>query len=86
MDGRLAKRKSAVNKFCNTEKKIHDNMKSLNNQNKMLFKLSKKTITHRDLNKISKINKSSYYFSSSNDRIVYSDLESRDSFIEFISD
>ena len=82
----LAKHKSAVKNICKIEKKIQNNMKSLKKQNKILFKLAKKTITHRDMNKISKINKSIYDFSSRINRIVYSNLDSRDSFIAYISE
>ena len=51
-------------------------MESLKKQNNVLFKLGKKSSSHRDLNKIKNINKSGYDYILSNDIRISRDSES----------
>ena len=45
-------------------------MKASNNHNNILFRLDKKSISHRELNNINNINKYIYYYFRSNDIII----------------
>lgn len=60
MDGRLAKRDSAVKMLQNIENNTQNHTKDMNKQNKMMLNLSEKTSTRQELNKIKKIKKSNY--------------------------
>ena len=59
-------------------------MKNLKKQNNMLFKLSNKTITLHELNKINNTNKEIYDYSSSGISSIYRDLDYSDSSISTI--
>ena len=47
--GSLYKHDSVINKFHKYEKKINKELKSLNNNNKMLFRMAKKTSSCQDM-------------------------------------
>ena len=71
-----------MKQFIKTEKNTKKDMKSFNNQNKMLYSMSKKTSPQRDLRKFNKIGYKRYnsyisdsYISSESDNSFSSDSE-----------
>ena len=76
MDGSLYKYDTASKKCRNTEKKNHKQKKYPKKQNKMLFKLAKKSSSRHELKKINNINTTRYDYSSINNSRVSSDSES----------
>ena len=66
LDGNISKHNDTAKQFLETENKMQKQMKDLKKQNKIIFKLDKKSSSCRDLNKINKIDKSSYDYSSRN--------------------
>ena len=57
MGGNLANHDDAVNQFYNMENNMHKQMKTLKNQNKMLYNMDK-TISRREQCKVNKISPS----------------------------
>ena len=66
LGGNLGNRDVAVKKFKNSKKKCKEDLKSLKKQNKMLYSISRRTGSHRDIKNIKKIrsNMSKKYESS----------------------
>ena len=65
---------------------MHTQMKALNNQNKIILNISKKSSSRRELNKIQRINKSNDDYLISNNGSVYSDSDYIYFSILFLSD
>ena len=51
---------AAVKQLCNSEKKLHKDMKYLEKYNKVIFKIAMKTSSYRYLRKIKNINSMKY--------------------------
>ena len=84
--GCLAKYDANTKQFHNNKNKIRNQMKYPKDQNNILLELSKKTKTHRELNKIKKIKKESYDFSNINNSSISKDLNSSDSSVLYLID
>ena len=67
----LGKRDAAVNQFHKSENKIQRNLKALKKQNKILFKLVKKTSYCKDMHKIKNIKAMKYNSSRNSDIDIY---------------
>ena len=70
--GRPAKQYASFKKFHKTKKNMQMHRKALKKQNKVLFKLAKKTSSQRELKNIKSINKESNDYSRSDSNSVSS--------------
>ena len=76
LDDNLYKSDASTKNFGKNSGKIFNQINALNKHNNMMFKLSKKISTHRDLNKIDNINKEIYYYLRSKNSSVSSRSDS----------
>ena len=86
MDIGLDKRVDYIKEFHKTERNIKKNIEAMKNQNKMLFKMFKKSSSRRELKNIKNFKKASYDSSSSDNNSFSRDSDAAYSSIYCLSD